>query len=70
MTIPAIKKHPFVSWDFDHVPENDEKLLSSVLEQKLRFQCNQTDQFEPISISKHELKNAVSGVGKKSKNPY
>ncbi|CAI6631905.1 ANL_collapsed_G0015780.mRNA.1.CDS.1 [Saccharomyces cerevisiae] len=67
MTIPAIKKHPFVSWDFDHVPENDEKLLSSVLEQKLRFQCNQTDQFEPISISKHELKNAVSGVGKKIK---
>ena len=67
MTIPEIKKHPFVSWDFDHIPENDEKLLSSTLEQKLRFQCNQTDQFEPISISKHELKNAVSGVGKKIK---
>ncbi|CAI4060561.1 hypothetical protein SKDZ_05G1970 [Saccharomyces kudriavzevii ZP591] len=67
MTIPEIKNHSFVSWDFDHIPEDDEKLLSSTLEKKIRFQCNQTDQFEPISISKHELKNAVSGVGKKIK---
>ncbi|CAI1988984.1 hypothetical protein SEUBUCD646_0E02150 [Saccharomyces eubayanus] len=67
MTIPEIKKHPFVSWDFDHISKEDDKLLASTLEQKLRFQCNQTDQFEPISISKHELKNAVSGVGKKIK---
>lgn len=67
MTIPEIKKHPFISWDFDHISKEDDKLLASTLEQKLRFQCNQTDQFEPISISKHELKNAVSGVGKKIK---
>lgn len=67
INIPNIKRHPFVTWDFDHLTGESEQELAFKLEEKFNFQCDQRDYLKQISISKHELKNAVSGVGKKIK---
>ncbi|CCD23285.1 serine/threonine protein kinase SAK1 NDAI_0B02500 [Naumovozyma dairenensis CBS 421] len=68
ITIPELKKHPFICWDFDHASEShDQSFITSKIQEKDMFQSDQKNLFEKISISKHELKNAVSGVGKKIK---
>ncbi|QLG74309.1 hypothetical protein HG535_0G01930 [Zygotorulaspora mrakii] len=67
ITIPEVKKHPFVCWDFYHVQSCDEHHLTSKMDELKEFERNKEDQFKQISISKHELKNAVLGVGKKIK---
>ncbi|KAL3239925.1 serine/threonine protein kinase SAK1 [Nakaseomyces bracarensis] len=67
INIPNIKRHPFVTWDFDHLTGDSEQELAAKLEDKFNFQSDQRDYLKQISITKHELKNAVSGVGKKIK---
>lgn len=67
ITIPEIKEHPFVCWDFYHVQNIDGNSLNLKLDELKKFQLNKEEHFKQISISKHELKNAVLGVGKKIK---
>lgn len=66
-SILELKYHPFICWDFDHFAELNEDLITSKLKEKEIFQANQVDSLEQISVTQHELKNAVSGVGKKIK---
>ena len=67
ITIMEIKRHPFICWDFEHTAGFDDTLVSMKLAEKVLFQRDQRESYEQISITKQELKNAVSGVGKKIK---
>ncbi|CAB4254350.1 similar to Saccharomyces cerevisiae YGL179C TOS3 Protein kinase, related to and functionally redundant with Elm1p and Sak1p for the phosphorylation and activation of Snf1p [Maudiozyma barnettii] len=67
ITIAGIKKHPFVCWDFEHTAGFDQTLVNMKSDEKDIFQQDQKDTYEQISITKSELRNAVSGVGKKIK---
>lgn len=66
ISIMDIKRHPFVCWDFEHI-QGSTTLVAMKNHEKELFQRDQRDSYEQISITKHELKNAVSGVGKKIK---
>lgn len=65
ITIAEIKRHPFACWDFDHLASTEDEFIDSKLREVKEFQLNKEEQFKQISISRHELKNAVLGVGKK-----
>ncbi|OXB41392.1 hypothetical protein B1J92_K02167g [Nakaseomyces glabratus] len=67
INIEEIKRHPFVCWDFDHLDGESEQELSLKLEEKMNFQCAQRDYLTQISVTMHELNNAVCGVGKEIK---
>lgn len=65
ITIAEIKQHPFACWDFDHLASTEDDYIDSKLREVKEFQLDKEEQFKQISISRHELKNAVLGVGKK-----
>lgn len=65
ITIAEIKRHPFACWDFDHLASTEDEYIDSKLREVKEFQLDKEEQFKQISISRHELKNAVLGVGKK-----
>ncbi|SMN19068.1 similar to Saccharomyces cerevisiae YGL179C TOS3 Protein kinase, related to and functionally redundant with Elm1p and Sak1p for the phosphorylation and activation of Snf1p [Maudiozyma saulgeensis] len=67
ITIADIKRHPFICWDFEHTTGFDQTLVNMKNNEKEIFQQDQKDTYEQISITKSELRNAVSGVGKKIK---
>ncbi|SCU93574.1 LADA_0G03840g1_1 [Lachancea dasiensis] len=63
--IRGIKNHPFTCWDFEHNLGNDDVANLSRLREKLSFQSAQEEEYQQISISTHELDNAVGGIGNK-----
>ncbi|CUS22967.1 LAQU0S07e04280g1_1 [Lachancea quebecensis] len=65
--IPGIKKHPFVCWDFEGTLDSTDGLSVDKLMEKLKFQRPQGEEYQQISISAHELNNAVCGIGNKLK---
>ncbi|SCU87729.1 LAMI_0D07250g1_1 [Lachancea mirantina] len=64
MSIPEIKSHPFVRWDFDHHKEDTRLTTSRENEQRI-FETTLGRDYKQISISPHELNNAVCGIGNK-----
>lgn len=69
INIAEIKKHPFTCWDFNHISSTEDDYIDSKLREIKEFQTDTQEQFKQISISRHELKNAVLGVGKKMMEP-
>ena len=67
ITIQDMKSHPFICWDFEHTEGFDRTLINMKNNERELFQRDQREKYEQISITKSELKNAVSGVGKKIK---
>lgn len=67
ISIQDIKDHPFVCWDFDHIGGEDDQYIASKLTEKLKFHRNQEQDYKQISISVHELDNAVCGIGSRLK---
>ncbi|CAR23337.1 serine/threonine-protein kinase [Lachancea thermotolerans CBS 6340] len=65
--IPGIKRHPFVCWDFESTSDSASELSVDKLMEKLKFQRPQGEEYQQISISAHELNNAVCGIGNKLK---
>ncbi|CEP60524.1 serine/threonine-protein kinase LALA0_S01e12882g [Lachancea lanzarotensis] len=64
LSIMDIKKHPFVCWDFQHDIDNSSTALRKA-EESFAFQRSQEEEYQQISISSHELDNAVCGIGNK-----
>lgn len=62
-----IKIHNFICWDFNHIPRYNTREVEHILHDKEEFEQNQNESYEPISVTRHELKHAVSGIGKKIK---
>ena len=58
-----IKEHPFILWDYNHMEGDDPNVKVTKLLERELFLRNQTDLFEQISITKQDMKNALSGVG-------
>lgn len=69
INIANIKKHKFICWDFDHVSEFNTELVDALALEKREFEANLNNYYEPISVTRHDLKNAVTGLGKKTKDP-
>lgn len=67
ITLAEIKRHPFVCWDFDRMNDKDDQALASKYAEKAKFERNQGQDYQQISISTHELENAVCGIGNKLK---
>lgn len=67
ITIQDMKSHPFICWDFEHTAGFDRILIDMKNNERELFQRDQREKYEQISITKSELRNAVSGVGKKIK---
>ncbi|KAG0672506.1 hypothetical protein C6P45_001970 [Maudiozyma exigua] len=67
ITIQDMKSHPFICWDFEHTEGFDRILIDMKNNERELFQRDQREKYEQISITKSELRNAVSGVGKKIK---
>ncbi|SCV00741.1 LANO_0F08372g1_1 [Lachancea nothofagi CBS 11611] len=65
--IKEIKTHPFVCWDYDHDVRKGGDTGSHKLRDKMNFQRSQDEDYQQISISTHELDNAVCGIGNKLK---
>lgn len=69
INIADIKKHSFTCWDFNHISCTEDSYIDGKLREIKEFQMDKEEQFKQISISRHELKNAVLGVGKKVMEP-
>ena len=67
--IAEIKKHPFVCWDFEHdvTSDNNSGCSAGNSSEKLKFQRSHEENYKQISITTHELDNAVCGIGNKLK---
>lgn len=68
--IADIKTHSFICWDFNHIPKYNPSEIKHILHDKKEFEQNHKKSCKPISITKRELKYAVSGIGKKIKDSF
>ncbi|SCU84716.1 LAFA_0D11584g1_1 [Lachancea sp. 'fantastica'] len=66
LDIANIKQNPFVCWDFEHDIDSSTAALLKA-EEKAAFLRSQEEEYQQISISSHELDNAVCGIGNKLK---
>lgn len=66
--VADLKVHDFICWDFNHIPKYTETEVERILHDKEEFEQNQKESYEPISVTRHELRHAVSGIGKKIKD--
>lgn len=65
-----IKTHSFICWDFNHIPKYNPSEVKHILHDKEEFEQNHKESCKPISVTRRELKYAVSGIGKKIKDSF
>ncbi|SCV04137.1 LAME_0H16050g1_1 [Lachancea meyersii CBS 8951] len=65
ISVKDIKRHPFVCWDFENDIDKNTNVALSKAREKLDFQRSQDEEYQQISVSTHELDNAVCGIGNK-----
>ena len=65
-----IKTHSFICWDFNHIPKYDPSEVKHILHDKEEFEQSHKESCKPISVTRRELKYAVSGIGKKIRDSF
>lgn len=62
ISIPDIKVHPFVCWDFKHTKLLSEDQLESKLKENSLFQSRQDKDFKQILISNKDINSAILDI--------